>query len=350
MPGYGITNKENTHAFWNNLTTRSGSPPREVKEITSGVNFDLELRTTRTAIQNLDTKFEGLKEWISSQIERLNDTKVLKESLRGGSQGTKVRFSSNLNKLIRDFIWSNILPKAPYEHQSNYIARITKILKDFVESNEDTLLPTQRSLVEEIKAYGLSENPKEITEPIEYALLRLRTNERSSWFYEVKKALTMGQFSKLIPKCPDNSIQEAGAWVGKVAEIADQLLQPRTSGYIAEWKQTLEVALDKGSKDKESLDLVGIEALAMFAVQQYLRGKKKLPADESVNKKSWKKYVEYVCEDRAKFEQNAENENVNREEDFDTSSIGDPDEILKEKISKLRNAEVARDAAECVDS
>jgi len=79
--------------------------------------------------------------------------------------------------------------------------RITKILKDFVESNEDTLLPKQRSLVEEIKAYGLSENPKEITEPIEYALLRLRTNERSSWFYEIKKALTMGQFSKLIPKC-----------------------------------------------------------------------------------------------------------------------------------------------------
>ena len=136
----------------------------------------------------------------------------------------------------------------------------------------------------------------------------------------------------------------------KLLKSLDQLLQPRTSGYIAEWKQTLEVALDKGSKDKESLDLVGIEALAMFAVQQYLRGKKKLPADESVNKKSWKKYVEYVCEDRAKFEQNAENENVNREEDFDTSSIGDPDEILKEKISKLRNAEVARDAAECVDS
>ena len=173
-----------------------------------------------------------------------------------------------------------------------------------------------------------------LSEYVEQGLLRLRTNERSSWMYKVKRALTNGQFSRWISKCPENSIKDAGLWVSKVSEIAVKLLQPSSNGFHGEWKQTMEIALEKGSKEKSAIESVGIEALAMFAVHQYLAGKKKLPADETINKKSWNHYVELVCQDRANFEQNEGNPTENEDQEFENSSIGDPDELYRETVKR----------------
>ena len=88
---------------------------------------------------------------------------------------------------------------------------------------------------------------------------------------------------------PKDEVKKIAEWVSDVEDLHEKMKFSRKNGLGQEWKNVIELALDKSNKGRDSIEFVGLEALAMISISKFLMAKKKLGADEAVNRKIWKR-------------------------------------------------------------
>ena len=283
------------------------------------------------SLKTIEAKLNGTK---SEYTEETFETPNSKRRKKVDSSLNTVSCSTEFNKLIKDWIWTVSIPRAAFEKSDKFLDRCSVFLSEFMSENSSCRSTVMKSLCSEIESYGFHCDHNSIPDRLARAILRLRTNERASWTYEVRTAFK-SIFRSQVSRFPDQNVSAAAKWIEEYANLCEKLQQPRANGFGSLWNETLHLALHKGNKSKDSLEHVGIESLAMMAIQNYLQGIKKFPSDESYNRKVWKEFNEKVMQDRSTAEEGRSGESDEDENPGD-SSDDDPDEMYRARRNKFQ--------------
>jgi len=223
---------------------------------------------------------QELKAWFTNNSKSNEDAFGKTSSVKTSSGDDSQKFSPALNKFLREWIWDHVLPKNAFEHNDNFIDRAIEYLDGLLQKNGKNNERVKSSILQELKELNIGASDFYPTKTFTDQILRLRTNERSNWMHHIRKAFQVSSDFK-IAVFPKDDVKIA-EWVSDVEDLHEKMKFPRKNGLGQEWKNVIELALDKSNKGRDSIKFFSLEALAMISISQFLMAKKKLGADEAV--------------------------------------------------------------------